>query len=1086
MFRRLLANRPVRSRTLFSGGSAEVLETRQLLAAAMPEAFRVGKGEVFSSRLSEDRITFVNNEGQTLLNGVIENGTVTFDGQNLRVTGYDQQARSIALLIQGIGGAGPLSAIDPDFADARHPSYGIKPQIKMNLPNVPLRRGGESIIVRRLDLDGTVVRRADLDIHTHTGTLTVRYASGGVLANDDYSESHNPFARPIRRTEHGELKFRRDGSFEYTPDAGFTGRDSFTYYVTGDEGATNPATVTLDVVPAEPRLTAEGGSIELVEDRPTRFSTMRVKSSAPTRDAYRRVTKEPEHGRVVFHPSGEVTFIPNENFNGTDSFEFVVGNGTSESAPGRVDVTVASRIDAPILMATANNRQTEVTYGPGIRRQVFVDEHSPAGTVVATLDVVAREPGAVELSLAQTSGARFLALDPTTGEVSLTEKAALLRPGNRKFNFRVDMMQNDVRTARWIQLQYVDVNDPPVAEDLHLTVNQGQRIEGRLEASDPEGNELSYAVVGTDSPLNDGFFSIDGSTGEYVLEAYPRKAVGASSFEVSVSDGTDESIVTVNLTTVDVEFAPSFQTIFESGIRQLTPRESGEWVTQVEVVDQDGDPDVAFRFAGADGLISPDGLLELQVDQWEDGEYDLRVHIADPAAWDGTTQLRDYEIIADDGKSPPVPHTMTLLLTTEQTHPREIYGSVSNLTPAGFTVVNRGDEFSPGLSAVLMSGADSGMFVLDVAAGDIRLREDAPQWSESADEHSRQYQVVVTDQKPDGSEVVTIVTVEHDNDYFNNAPQVPFGASLTITEGATLTFTLDDLGLVDPEGDAFTLSFLPYEEDGYYASELPITANEDGSFTASLPDDDANATLIALAEIDSDGADFSTVEVRFDVRPTSDPPIFSEFQNTSLTLPAGDPVGTPIGAIVVYDPDFQRLTHQLTAGNADGLLAIDTKSGELSLTRVVSGGVTRQVTVQATDPDGNRASRVFNLTLDPDAVVTTPVEPVGLWVENTAARISEHEDGDTWQVAFELPKSFPLSDVLWSTARFGVNGTEDSIRREDGQIVIEEVTSLETPFNRSFVFTADIPWHDFDTEYPHLTIETVDGYLITAYPHYGG
>src|SRR5262249_52870816 len=61
----------------------------------------------------------------------------------------------------------------------------------------------------------------------HAGrTLTV--CGKGFLANDS--------GRPVTlvshtKTAHGSLTVHQDGSFGYTPDAGFTGTDSFTYTV---------------------------------------------------------------------------------------------------------------------------------------------------------------------------------------------------------------------------------------------------------------------------------------------------------------------------------------------------------------------------------------------------------------------------------------------------------------------------------------------------------------------------------------------------------------------------------------------------------------------------------------------------------------------------------------------------------------------------------------------------------------------------------------------------------------------------------------------------------------------------------------
>jgi hypothetical protein len=80
----------------------------------------------------------------------------------------------------------------------------------------------------------------------HDTALSV--AGPGVLAND-----HGPIGAPLTASQvsgpsHGMLTLRSDGSFTYTPDAGFSGSDSFTYKATASQRESNVATVTIDVV----------------------------------------------------------------------------------------------------------------------------------------------------------------------------------------------------------------------------------------------------------------------------------------------------------------------------------------------------------------------------------------------------------------------------------------------------------------------------------------------------------------------------------------------------------------------------------------------------------------------------------------------------------------------------------------------------------------------------------------------------------------------------------------------------------------------------------------------------------------------
>ncbi len=74
--------------------------------------------------------------------------------------------------------------------------------------------------------------------------LTV--AGPGVLANDSDPDGDNVTAAIVNPTTNGTLSLASDGSFNYTPNAGFSGSDTFTY-AASDGSLSNPATVTITV-----------------------------------------------------------------------------------------------------------------------------------------------------------------------------------------------------------------------------------------------------------------------------------------------------------------------------------------------------------------------------------------------------------------------------------------------------------------------------------------------------------------------------------------------------------------------------------------------------------------------------------------------------------------------------------------------------------------------------------------------------------------------------------------------------------------------------------------------------------------------
>jgi VCBS repeat-containing protein len=90
----------------------------------------------------------------------------------------------------------------------------------------------------------TVVAAVDDSYSMHQdGVMAV--AAPGVLANDVGSSVASP--RPVSGPAHGTLQLNADGSFTYTPNAGFSGTDTFTYRAADGAQTSDPATVTITV-----------------------------------------------------------------------------------------------------------------------------------------------------------------------------------------------------------------------------------------------------------------------------------------------------------------------------------------------------------------------------------------------------------------------------------------------------------------------------------------------------------------------------------------------------------------------------------------------------------------------------------------------------------------------------------------------------------------------------------------------------------------------------------------------------------------------------------------------------------------------
>jgi hypothetical protein len=89
-------------------------------------------------------------------------------------------------------------------------------------------------------------------------------APRGVLANDMDIDSKVLDLGVMEAPAHGVLNLHNEGSFDYVPNAGFYGMDSFTYYIADEHGETAIAAVSIDVVPTPrgPSFTG-GGDVQI-------------------------------------------------------------------------------------------------------------------------------------------------------------------------------------------------------------------------------------------------------------------------------------------------------------------------------------------------------------------------------------------------------------------------------------------------------------------------------------------------------------------------------------------------------------------------------------------------------------------------------------------------------------------------------------------------------------------------------------------------------------------------------------------------------------------------------------------------------
>ncbi len=168
---------------------------------------------------------------------------------------------------------------------------------------------------------------------------------------------------PVVNVVNGTLTIHADGTYTYTPEAGFNGTDSFVYEVCDNATPAQcaQATVTITVNPVNDAPIAVD-NIGIVEEDGTLNGPNLLANDSDVDGDNLIINTTPivdvENGTLTIHADGTYTYIPDADFNGTDSFTYeVCDDGTpQECARATVTIAVGPSNDAP----EAYNTEIEV------------------------------------------------------------------------------------------------------------------------------------------------------------------------------------------------------------------------------------------------------------------------------------------------------------------------------------------------------------------------------------------------------------------------------------------------------------------------------------------------------------------------------------------------------------------------------------------------------------------------------------------------------------------------------------------------------------------------------------------------------
>ncbi len=195
-----------------------------------------------------------------------------------------------------------------------------------------------------------------------------------ILTNDTYS-TLSAITITQQPTNGQNITVNGLTNVTYTPNTNYTGSDSFKYTITDENGTSTEATVTITIsAPTPPTAVADAVSVMVNETK--NINVLANDTSGSGAFDYVTVVANPSNGIAVVNPDNTVTYTPNSNYAGSDSFQYNVTNIhslTSNTVTVSIDVDYVGLVRwngantgfDPAILASHISASNITNYGGG-------------------------------------------------------------------------------------------------------------------------------------------------------------------------------------------------------------------------------------------------------------------------------------------------------------------------------------------------------------------------------------------------------------------------------------------------------------------------------------------------------------------------------------------------------------------------------------------------------------------------------------------------------------------------------------------------------------------------------------------------
>ncbi len=395
----------------------------------------------------------------------------------------------------------------------------------------------------------------------------------GVLSNDTDVDMDSLSAVLVTGPANAQsFTLNADGSFSYNPAADFNGSDSFTYEA--DDGTTVSNTVTVDIT-----VNAVNDPPVAVDDAYSTDEDVALNVVAPgVLGNDTDVEPDPLTASLVSGPAsaqsftlnadGSFNYVPNADFNGSDSFTYMVNDGQDDSNVATVTITVNPVNDAPVAADDAFSTDEDVQLTAAVPGVLGNDSDVDLDMLTAVL-------------MTGPSNAQSFMLN---SDGSFTYDPVANFNGSDSFTYQADDGTTTSNTAT-VNITVNAVNDLPVATNDGFTLAEDTTLNTAPVSvldndSDVESDPLTAVLIAGPTSASSFTLNSDGTFSYTPVLNFN----GVDNFTYQANDGSGNSNTALVTLTVMAVPDPPVANDDVGSTNEDTP-------TQIDVTMNDTDPD---------------------------------------------------------------------------------------------------------------------------------------------------------------------------------------------------------------------------------------------------------------------------------------------------------------------------------------------------------------------------------------------------------------------------------------------------------------------------------------------------------------